>query len=366
MADNWQLATGDSQWAVGLMSGTSLDGIDAALIRTDGRQVFERGPWLTIEYDEDFHESMGLITQQSGDVAMIERDFTLRSAEAVKQLLAEAKMKPEEVSVIGFHGQTIDHRPDYGITWQIGNGALLAAETGIDVIADFRRRDMAEGGQGAPLVPLYHAALARGLPKPLAILNIGGMANVTWIEEESNNPWILAFDTGPGNALMNLMIERATGASYDEDGAMAKAGTVDKLALEGYLYDTYFATPPPKSLDRYDFGLEPVLHLDDADAMATLLEFTAQSIAKSLDYLPVPPKQWLVAGGGAHNPVLMARLKELLGELKTVDEIGWEGDALEAQAFAFLAVRSLQGLPLTLPQLTGGRRPVTGGAFYRA
>ena len=353
-------------WAIGLMSGTSLDGIDAALIRTDGRVIYERGPWLTIPYDDEFHESMGHITQQSGDICLIEQDFTRRSAHAVKELLAQANMKPEAIHIIGFHGQTIDHRPNEGITWQIGNGAMLAYETGIDVVTDFRRRDMAEGGQGAPLVPLYHAALANELNKPIAIVNIGGMANVTYIDDETNNPWILAFDTGPGNNLMNLMTERATGKPYDKGGELAKAGKVDALAIKGYLYDTYFATPPPKSLDRYDFGLEPVLHLNTEDAVATLLEFTAQSIAKSEKFLPISPKQWLVAGGGTHNPVLMARLKELLGNVKTVDEIGWESDALEAQAFAYLAVRSLRRLPLTLPQLTGVRRSVTGGAFYPA
>lgn len=348
------------------MSGTSLDGIDAALIQTDGRSIRRRGPWLSIPYDADFHEQMGHITQQSGDIALIERDFTIRNIAAVEQLLDEAGMTPAEVSVIGFHGQTIDHRPDKGITWQIGNAALLAAATGIDVVADFRRRDMAEGGQGAPLVPLYHAALARELPKPLAIVNIGGMANVTWIDDEANQPWILAFDTGPGNNLMNALMERATGESYDRDGALAASGQVNALALEGYLYDTYFATPPPKSLDRYDFGLEPVLNMAPADAMATLLEFTAQSIARSAAFFPVLPRRWLISGGGAHNLTLMRRLRELLGDVRTVDDVGWPADALEAQAFAFLAVRSLRGLPLTLPQLTGVRRAVTGGAFYRA
>lgn len=357
--------TDNLQWALGLMSGTSLDGIDAALVRTDGKVIAELGAWLTLPYDDGFREQMSHATQGVGDVALVERDFTLRSAQAVRQLLDEAGMTPEQVGVVGFHGQTIDHRPAKGITWQIGDGALLAAELGIDVVCDFRRRDVAEGGQGAPLVPLFHAAMAKALPRPLAVLNIGGVANVTFIDDEANSPWILAFDTGIGNALMNQWAQRVLNAPYDEGGALAAAGTPDATALEGYFHDTYFATPPPKSIDRYDFGIEPVLHLSDEDAMATLLEFTAQSVARAQDYFPAKPRQWLVCGGGVHNDTLMKRLGELLGNVSAATSVGWQPDALEAQAFAFLAVRSLRGLPLTLPHLTGGRRPVSGGAFYR-
>lgn len=366
MADNWQHDEDGALWAIGLMSGTSLDGVDAALIRTDGKHIYERGPALTIAYDASFHEELELATRQTGDIAAVEQEFTHKSIEAVEALLQQANMKPAQVAVIGFHGQTIDHRPDHGISWQIGNPALMAAETGIHVVSDFRRRDMAEGGQGAPLVPLYHAALARDLPKPVAVVNIGGMANVTWIDEETHTPWILAFDTGPGNVLMNALMARETGALFDVNGEVAASGHVDALALEGYLYDTYFSEPPPKSVDRYDFGLEPVLHLPFENAMATLLEFTVQSIVKAQDFIPEVPRQWVVAGGGANNPVLMARLQSVLGRVDTASAIGWDQDALEAQAFGYLAVRSLAGLPLTLPGLTGVHRPMTGGAFYRA
>lgn len=354
----------EAVWAIGLMSGTSLDGVDAALIKTDGKVIAERGDWLTIPYDEDFQEDLKLAVQQSGDMAAISQELTVRHATAVKELLDKAGMKPEEVSLVGFHGQTIDHRPDIGLTWQIGNPALLSSMCGIDVVFDFRSKDMAEGGQGAPLVPLFHAAMAHDLPKPVAILNIGGIANVTWIDEETQNPWVLAFDTGPGNALINDLIFERTGEPYDKDGAVAKSGKIDFTALEGYLYDTYFASPPPKSLDRYDFGLAPVLHLETPDAAATLTEFTAQAIVKAMDCFPNPPKQWLVAGGGRHNAALMERLSEKIDNIQSVESIGWEGDALEAQAFAFLAVRSKLGLPLTLPVITGVRKPVSGGSFY--
>jgi anhydro-N-acetylmuramic acid kinase len=355
------------QWAIGLMSGTSFDGVDAALILTDGQRIYERGAWLTIPYDRWFQEELSYAVQQTGDIMKIAQELTYRHAEAVKQLLDKANMKPEAVRVIGFHGQTIDHRPDEGMTWQIGNGPLLAAMTGIDVICDFRTRDMAEGGQGAPLVPLYHAALCKDLPKPLAVLNIGGVANVSWIDADTHSPWLLGYDTGPGNALMNDMVRRITGEDFDRDGKLAAAGSVDQTALDGYLYDTYFASPPPKSLDRDDFNIAPVLHLAPEDAMATLAELTAQSVAKAKDFMPSAPKQWIVCGGGRHNPVLMNRLRELLGvEVRDADELGWEGDALEAQAFGYMAVRSLRNLPLTMPSLTGVRRPVSGGMLCRA
>lgn len=353
-------------WAIGLMSGTSLDGVDAALLRTDGKQIAERGPWLTLPYDDAFRESLVLATQQQADIPAVAQELTLRHAQAVKALLEQANMTAADVKVMGFHGQTIDHRPDMGLTWQIGNPSLLSSMCGIDVVFDFRTKDMAEGGQGAPLVPLYHAALVRDLPKPLAILNIGGIANVTWIDDEKQSPWVLAFDTGPGNALMDDMTQRRTGAHYDKGGALALAGTPDSVAIQGYLYDTYFASPPPKSLDRYDFGIEPVLHLETPDALATLAAFTVEAVVRAQDYFPHPPKQWLVAGGGRHNGAIMKMLTEKLGNVQPVEAAGWEGDALEAQAFGFLAMRVLNRLPTSLPTLTGARKPVCGGVIYPA
>lgn len=348
--------------AIGLMSGTSLDGIDAALLETDGESVAAFGPWLTLPYTDAFRARLRALIRTPTDARAIERELTLHHAEAVRALLKHAGKAAEDISVVGFHGQTIVHKPHEGITWQIGDGALLAAATGIDVVCDFRRMDVALGGQGAPLVPVFHAALADDLPKPVAILNIGGVANVTWIGKKD----ILAFDTGPGNALLNDLAHSHTGVDCDKDGRLARAGKPDQEMLAHWLKDPFFTKAPPKSLDRNQFDVTAAYRLSATDAAATLTHFTASSVQKALAYLPQPPLVWYVCGGGRHNPALMDALKHYLGDVRSCDDLGWQGDALEAQAFAFLAVRSLKGLPLTLPSTTGASRPATGGALYRA
>lgn len=362
----------DSFWALGLMSGTSLDGIDAALLQTDGERILALGPWLTIPYDNDFKQTLRAAVKGKGDMLIAEREVTLRHADAVKKLLEHAGMKRDAIDVIGFHGQTVSHRPQHGITWQIGDGNLLAEKTGIDVVCDFRRRDVAAGGEGAPLVPLYHAALARQLELPVAVLNIGGIANVTWVgrsEEMAGSLLeldIMAFDTGPGNAMLNDWALRHRGVDCDLNGALAAAGTPDASVLQHLLSDAFFAKTPPKSLDRNHFPLTPLETLTPEDGAATLVEFMAAAVEQGGRYFPRPASQWFVTGGGRHNPTMMQALKRRLGKVFTVEALGWAGDALEAQAFAFLAVRSLKGLPLSLPTTTGAIRPVTGGAYYQA
>ena len=353
-------------WAIGLMSGTSLDGVDAALVKTDGIDVMEVGPSLTVTYEDEFRDTLSRAVRQSGDIPKIALDLTVYHASAVLKLLEKANMKSRDVKVIGFHGQTISHRPNHGITWQIGDAALLASMTGIDVVFDFRSMDVAQGGQGAPLVPLYHAAVFRKQPKPLAILNLGGIANVTWIDKDGVKKWIQAFETGPGNALIDDMVMARTGEPFDRDGKIARSGKPDETALKGYFYDPYFDMPPPKTLDRHDFALEPVIHLDTADAVATLVEFTVRAIVKAQEFFHRTPQRWLVAGGGRHNVTIMKRLKDALGDVQPVEAAGVDGDSLEAQAFAYLAMRSIRGLPISLPETTGVPRPVSGGAFYRA
>lgn len=359
-------------WALGLMSGTSLDGIDAALLKTDGEHVFSFGPWLTVPFEESYRMQLREAVYGRGDMLMAEQNITLKHAEVVKTLLTQAGLHRRDVHVIGFHGQTVSHRPQDHLTWQIGNGALLAEKTGIDVVCDFRRRDVAAGGEGAPLVPLYHAALARHMELPIAVLNVGGIANVTWIgrsersSEEVTSLDIMAFDTGPGNVLLNEWATKTMGMDCDRDGQMALAGKADIGLVTELLKDPFFTKHPPKSLDRNHFNFDAVGNLSKEDAAATLTEFTAAAVERGSAYFPIPANQWFVSGGGRHNPALMQALRRKFMQVFPVESLGWIGDTLEAQAFAFLAVRSLKGLALSLPTTTGALRATTGGAFYRA
>ena len=348
--------------ALGLMSGTSLDGVDVALVETDGESVARLGPSATFAYGADQRLALMGVLGGNGPVAEVERDLTLFHARLVSDFLAEHGIDPSTVAVAGFHGHTILHAPDQRRTWQIGDGALLAAETGITVVNDFRTADVTAGGQGAPLVPVYHRALAAGLDAPLAILNLGGVGNVTWISDDGS---LLAFDTGPGNALIDDWALAHTGRPVDVDGRLAAGGRVRRDAVEAFLHHTYFDRHPPKSLDRDEFhalAWELVKGCSAEDGAATLTAFTAASVALAAYSFPRPVKRWLVTGGGRHNPEMMKSLgRALAAPVEPVEVVGWNGDALEAQAFAFLAVRSLAGKPLTYPQTTGVSAALTGG-----
>ncbi len=353
---------GNPVWALGMMSGTSLDGIDVALLRTNGETVSEFGDWLTVDIPRSMQNALRGLMQGEGDFMLIERDFTKLVAEVCNQLVEQSALMREDISLIGFHGQSINHRPKSCASWQLGNAALLAELTGINVVTDFRRADIAAGGQGAPLVPVYHAALSKGLDMPVAVINIGGVANVTWIDGDD----ILAFDTGPGNALINDWVSRYTSQMYDTGGAMARQGTVHQSVIDDYLSLPYFSELPPKSLDRGYFTLNGVDGLSLNDGVATLTQLTVQSIARAAETFPREAARWLICGGGRHNDSIMQGLQELLGDVAPVEAVGWRGDALEAEAFAYLAVRSVRGLHLTLPTTTGAERAVSGGAFYLA
>lgn len=361
--------------AVGLMSGTSLDGVDCALIETDGAGYVRPLGFLTIPYgDADrakIRSCFGTKDRYDPNIKDAERLLTLRHIEAVKRLMAPyPDVRPD---VIGFHGQTLYHAPKDGVTVQIGDGDLLAAECGIDVVDDMRSDDVRAGGEGAPLAPLYHAARVRsdGVALPAVILNIGGVANVTWIGHGEND--ILAFDTGPGNALMDDWVKSRTGAAYDKDGAMAAAGKPVQAFLDQWHEHAYFKRVPPKSLDRDQWDIAALGQvsqgmgaISNEDGAATLLAFTAQTIVKSVMHMPVAPKAWYACGGGRHNLALMKALNEKLGgAVKSVDDLGWDGDATEAECFAYLAVRSLRGLPLSLPTTTGVPKAQTGGVLHR-
>ena len=355
-------------WALGMMSGTSLDGVDAALIETDGVTVAATGPWRTAPYPADLRAWLRAVIEGRGEREAAERALTAFHAEMAEALLAEAGVRRAEIALVGFPGHTVLHEPNAGRTDQIGDGAALAQRLGIDVVNDFRSNDVAAGGQGAPLAPLFHAALARGsgLSAPLAVLNLGGVANVTWIGGPADGD-LLAFDTGPGCALIDDWVLRETGAAFDRDGGLARAGTVNRAALDALMAHPYFDAAPPKSLDRNAFDPAPVRGLSAEDGAATLAAFTAEAARRALAHLPAPPLCWLVTGGGRHNPALMAALAARLGApCDPVESVGWQGDALEAQAFGFLAVRSRRGLPLSLPRTTGVPRPTSGGVFHPA
>jgi anhydro-N-acetylmuramic acid kinase len=296
-----------------------------------------------------------------------EQRLTEAHADAVKALLKKAGLHPQDISLVGFHGQTILHRPAQRWTWQIGDGALLAKLTGIDVVNDFRSADVKAGGQGAPLVPLYHAVLARNaknatLNPPLVFVNIGGVANVTYINGEE----VLAFDTGPGNAPIDDWAMNHTKKPVDEGGALARQGRVNDRALAEMLDNEFFEKLPPKSLDRLDFGIDAVNGLSPADGAATLTAFTAASIARAKEHFADLPTTWIVMGGGRHNPVLMGELRSRVNApVLVAEDAGWNGDFIEAEAFAYLAARSVKGLPLSLPTTTGVSRPITGGKLHR-
>jgi anhydro-N-acetylmuramic acid kinase len=351
--------------AIGLMSGTSLDGVDAAVIETDGETITAFGPSLTIPYSAELRNELKQLIEKEKTVGAVSAPPTLRKGgppsvlkaltdrhvEAVEQLETKAEL-------IGFHGQTILHAPERQFTKQIGDAKALATATNTPVACDFRLADVQAGGQGAPLAPLFHQALAQNLEKPLLVVNIGGVANLTFIGEHD----LLACDTGPGNALLDDFLAVRTGTPMDRDGHYALRGTPDRAILRTLLQNPFFAAPPPKSLDREHFAqaLQAVAHLSTENGAATLAAFTAHAIA--LTPAPATPRRVLVTGGGRKNPAIMAALRQAFGvPVGPVEDVGWDGDALEAQCFAYLAVRVLRGLPLSLPGTTGVPRPMPGG-----
>jgi anhydro-N-acetylmuramic acid kinase len=357
------------------MSGTSLDGVDIALIETDGEKIAAFGPVGYRAYSdaeratlrEALHAAPHLMDRASrpGILADAENLVTDAHVDAVEDFLKANGLRRGDIDVVGFHGQTVLHRPGDKLTVQIGEGAALARVLKLPVVHDFRAADVAAGGQGAPFVPVYHRALAL-MNKDiatLAIINIGGVANVTYIDGET----LIACDTGPGNALLDDFMLRQTGKAVDHGGAAAAMGVPDRDWIAHALRHPFFALPPPKSLDRNDFAAFTIEGLSTEDGAATLTAFTAESIARIVPMLPRLPRSWIVVGGGANNPTLMRMLAEAVAPARVVagSALGWTGDAIEAQAFAYLAVRSLRGLPLTYPGTTGVSTPLTGGVLAK-
>lgn len=349
---------------IGLMSGTSADGVDAALLWTDGREVAVPIAGVHQPYNDTLRSQILEAMQGRGNRDALAQALTEKHAQAVEALIAASKLPREKIALIGFHGQTVEHKPEQGYTLQIGTPDWLAKKTGFPVVADFRSNDVKHGGQGAPLVPLYHAALAARLAKPTMIVNIGGVANITWIGRDGE---IEAFDCGPGNAMIDDWMGQHTGQRCDTGGAAAKRGIVHEATVKQFLRDKFFVQNRARSLDRNHFKLSLVKELSVEEGAATLTAITAAAIGWSVRAVPEAPGQLLITGGGRHNPTLMRMITERAGiEAVPVEVVQWNGDMLEAEAFAYLAARSVQGLPLSLPSTTGVRQPVTGGVFYPA
>jgi anhydro-N-acetylmuramic acid kinase len=362
--------------AIGLMSGTSLDGVDVALIETDGKRVKAFGPTGYRPYTEAervllrqaLTEAVNLPQRDArpGVLREAERAVTLAHAEAVASFTAQNHLAREDIDIVGFHGQTVLHRPAQKMTVQIGDAAALAKAIHIPVMHDFRAADVAAGGQGAPFVPVYHRALAQSLERegPIVVVNIGGVSNITYID---GNDTLIACDTGPGNALLDDFMFRTLRQAFDCEGRFAAQGIADDTWVVRALELPFFSLPPPKSLDRNDFAALKLGEVQPADGAATLTAFTAAAIARIVPLLPKPPKSWIVAGGGARNLTMMRMLRERLepATVQAAETVGWASDAIEAQAFGFLAARGLKGLPLSYPATTGVPIPMTGGVIAR-
>lgn len=357
--------------ALGLMSGTSLDGIDVALVRTDGENLVERGPSQVFPYDasqqgllrQALADSTGLQsrTARPGILAEVESRLTCWHSAAVQEFLAKNRLSSRDIDVAGFHGQTVLHRPEQRLTVQLGDGVALAKALGIQVVYDMRAADVAAGGQGAPLVPAYHRALAKA--SPMAFVNIGGVANVTYVGADGE---LSAFDTGPGNALINDWMKAHRGVDLDEGGAAALTGKVSSPHLERAMAHPFFKQKPPKSLDRNSFAVLDFSDLGFEDGAATLARFSVDAIIAAQGWFPAKPVHWVICGGGRHNAAIMQGLRAQLNGVVSAEDVKLNGDAMEAEAWAYLAVRSLKGLALTYPGTTGIGQAMTGGVTARS
>ncbi|MCV0351353.1 MAG: anhydro-N-acetylmuramic acid kinase [Nitratireductor sp.] len=367
-------------WAVGLMTGTVLDGnIDVALLKTDGERIEAFGAYTLAPYPQSTRDLLEETLQQArawnfeGDEPAIfaeaEEVLTRAQAYAVRELVESHGLTMADIGAVGFHGQTVLHRAPQegrlGETRQLGDGDLMHSILGCPVVYDFRSADMRAGGQGAPLSAAYHAALLRDVDTDgeTAVLNLGGVANVTWWDGADR---LIAFDTGPANAPINDFVKAQGLGDMDRDGALAASGTVDEARLAELLKHPYLTAPYPKSLDRFDFGASMADGLDASTGAATLTAFTASAVGKALDLLPVRPNRLIVCGGGRHNPTIMKMLGERAGvDAAPAETVGWRGDAIEAECFAFLAVRVMRDLPISFPTTTGAPEPLRGGKIAR-
>ncbi len=338
---------------IGLMSGTSMDGIDVAVVRTDGRSVVKTGAFETVEYSVGFRKKLRAALGKCR-APVLEKELTQLHAMAVKQFLKKYNYRASDMDCIGFHGHTLHHEPTRGVTAQMGDGTLLHDLTGIPVVYDFRSDDVKAGGQGAPLVPVYHQAIASRMKKPVVFLNVGGVANMTYVGERV----LLACDTGPGNALIDDWVQQHRKGMFDKGGFIASKGHVDAAWVSQFLQHPYFKKCLPKSLDRNAFERHIPRHLNVQDGTATLTQMTVEAIDLALKQCPEKPRQMIVCGGGRKNVDMLKRLHKVTGiKPMVIDKLKLNGDAIEAQAFAYLAVREVLGLPISFKETTGRVMP---------
>jgi anhydro-N-acetylmuramic acid kinase len=361
--------------AIGLMSGTSMDAVDVALLETDGETIQAFGPTEAYPYTKPERQLLREAVEwargvtrkddRSGVLSLAEKLITDKHIDAVRAFAGTHGVALSAVDAIGFHGQTVTHQPERGFSLQLGDGKALAKALGVQVVYDFRAADVEAGGEGAPLVPIYHHALARkaALAAPVAFVNIGGIANVTYVPDGPATD-LIAFDAGPGNALLDDWMQDRRGMPSDENGSLAMTGTVDGQVLTALLSHPYFLTPPPKSLDRTTFSGQGASHLSDADGAATLTAFTVAGIGAAARHFPARVTAWIVTGGGAKNVAMVEGLRRVLNtSVKTADEAGFSADFMEAQAFAFLAARFMTERPSSFPGTTGVSQPTRCGVL---
>ena len=376
-------AADQDMWtAIGLMSGTSMDGIDIALVRSDGKNRLERGPFLGVAYEADFRKQLEAAlplaadiderTQRPGNLADLERELTDRHHQAVERFLDHHAIARDEIDLVGFHGQTVVHRPEQALSVQLGDGQRLADSLRLPVVFDMRANDMAQGGQGAPLAPAYHAVLAKSLyedpaqVEPVMFVNIGGISNITFVGKDGR---LVAFDAGPGNTLIDRFVSAHAGIPFDQDGAIASEGRMIETLAERYLGHAFFTAPERHSLDRNDFTPPEPGDAGLEDGARTLAYVTAAAIAKAVPHLPARPSRWIICGGGRLNRIIMDDLARLaapvMARVETAEQAGLNGDAMEAEAWAYLAIRAVNGLPLTWPETTGVTSAQCGGRLAR-
>ena len=359
----------DTLTAIGVISGTSMDGIDVSIVTSDGRDAVSFGAGASYPYRDSTRQALQALIAEAEraltePLVELEAAVTADHLAAIRRFIAEHGIDSGRINLVGLHGQTVYHRPQQRFTRQLIDGPAVAAALGIPTVDRFRYADVAAGGEGAPFAPLYHRALAQGMEQPVMVLNLGGVGNVTYIDGKE----VIAFDTGPASALLDDFVLRRLGRAYDADGALAASGRVHDDLVAGFMDNPFFDRPAPKSLDRNDFHrrAQVVEPLSDADGAATLAAFTIESLVAALRHVPRAPRRWLVGGGGRLNRHVMTRLSQRLGvPVEPVEAAGWDGDALEAQLFAYLAIRSVKGLPLSLPGTTGVPEPLTGGRLNR-